>query len=832
VFCREEDANVIPSPGIPLWSEFYRIATPVLPFEIVLRWYPLFLHLLPISCDAVSTRDINIRIKNLETELGHISNLELNIGRLIQEKWAEPEGPTPFPSLTTLRRWDRLLLNRYKPFYLPFCDLCCLCTYGKCDLTGDKRGACGITMPAQQSRIVLIAACIGAATHISHARELLTHLIGEFGRDKKIDPGGNTIEVEAPLTRLICGIKPSTLGELEFVLDYAERQVTALLSATHTGQEGDPIDLESKVLHAGMIDHLGMEVADIAQISAYRLPKAEPETPLVDIGLGVVDTTKPVILIIGHNVLPAVDIMDFMRDHDLDGRIEVTGICCSALDATRYSPKAKIIGPISWQIRYIRSGVPDVIVVDEQCVRTDVLDEARALHIPVIATSGKNCIGLPDRSLDTPEAIVADLVSGKTAGALILDPRRVGEVAVRVAVRVAPIRDMQRTSRPVGELVESAKTCTQCKLCRRACPNDLHIPDAIRSFTRGDPLMLHDLYADCIGCIRCESACPRDISIHSLLMHTVQEESKNERFRMRAGRGAIQDIEIREVGGPIVLGEIPGIVAFVGCANYPSGGHELAEMAMEFANRRYIVCTSGCAAMTIGMYKNEEGKSPYEIFPGNFAAGGLVNVGSCVSNAHISGAAVKIASIFARRNLRGNYEEIADYVHNRVGAVGVAWGAMSQKAAAIAAGFWRLGIPVVVGPHGTKYRRMLLGRSDRTDDWYVYDARSGEKVYIGPVPEHLFVAAETKEEAMVMIAKLCMRPNDTSKGRALKLTHYIDLHRRLFGVMPDDIHLFVRTPSDIPITMKEDIQRLLAGKDWKETIIPDPTLLPWKVRER
>jgi acetyl-CoA decarbonylase/synthase complex subunit alpha len=31
---------------------------------------------------------------------------------------------------------------------------------------------------------------------------------------------------------------------------------------------------------------------------------------------------------------------------------------------SRYSPGAKIIGPISWQIRYVRSGIPDVIVVD------------------------------------------------------------------------------------------------------------------------------------------------------------------------------------------------------------------------------------------------------------------------------------------------------------------------------------------------------------------------------------------------------------------------------------------------------------------------------------
>jgi len=236
--------------------------------------------------------------------------------------------------------------------------------------------------------------------------------------------------------------------------------------------------------------------------------------------------------------------------------------------------------------------------------------------------------------------------------------------------------------------------------------------------------------------------------------------------------------------------------------------------------------------MSIAMHKNEEGKTPYEEFPGAFDAGCLANVGSCVANSHIAGAAIKIASIFAKRNLRGNYEEIADYILNRVGAVGVAWGAMSQKAAAIASGFWRLGIPVVVGPHGAKYRRMLLGRKDRQEDWYVYDARTGNRVYVGPAPEHLFYAAETKEEATVMVAKLCMRPNDTTKGRAIKLTHHIDLHKRLYGTLPDDVELFVRTIADIPITMKDEIMYFLQKKGWKEGTVPDPTLLPRLIRKR
>jgi len=780
----------------------------------------------------LSKKGIKLKIKELKTNTSIIKDLELSVGKIIDETWKEPQGPTPFPSITALREWDMKLLKRYKPFYMPFCDMCCLCTYGKCDLTGDKKGACGINMSSQQSRIVLLACCIGAATHLGHARHMVDRLTEKYGRKHPIDVGGLNVEIEAPIIRLVCGVKPKTLADLEDVLNYGESQLTHLLAVTHTGQESNNLDFESKVLQAGMIDHVALEIADIAQVSAYGFPKADPDAPLVGLGFGAVDIEKPVILVIGHNVVPSVSIIDYLRDNDLAGKVEVCGLCCTAHDMTRYEKRAKIVGPISWQLRFIRSGVPDLIVVDEQCIRCDVLDEAQKIKTPVIATSEKNCSGLPDRTADSVDNIVADLVNRKAIGALILDADKVGEVAAKVANQVAPSRKKFKTLPEIQELIEKAKECKKCNECTRACPNLLPIPEAMSVAGKGDLTKLAELYELCVGCGRCEHACSIGIPIHSFIVKAAEKQMKDEKFLVRSGRGAIQDVEIRNVGSPIVLGEIPGVVALVGCANFPNGGREVADIATEFAKRRYIVVTSGCSAMSAAMHKNEEGKTPYETFSGAFEAGGIVNVGSCVANSHIAGAAVKIASIFAKRNLRGNYEEIADYVCNRVGAVGVAWGAMSQKAAAIASGFWRLGVPVIVGPHGSKYRRLLLGRKENEEDWYVYDARTGDRVYVGPVPEHLFYAAETKEEAMVMIAKLCMRPNDTTKGRAVKLTHYIDLHKRLYGTMPDDIHLFVRNHNDIPITMKDEITKILKEKGWKETRIPDPTLLPRLIRKR
>jgi acetyl-CoA decarbonylase/synthase complex subunit alpha len=775
---------------------------------------------------------MNLKVDEMKTSFGFIKSLELSFDKVVDDTWDEPMGPTPFPSIITLREWDMKLLSRYQPFYLPFCDVCCLCTMGKCDLSEDKRGACGLNMAAQQSRIVLLACCIGAATHVAHARHLVEHLIEKYGRNSPIDVGGLSTDIEAPVTRLVTGIRPQKLKDVEDALNYCEEQVTHLLSSTHTGQEGSNLDFESKVLHAGMVDQVGMEIADLAQISVLGFPKADPEAPLTDLGFGIADVSKPTILVIGHNVPSSVGIIDYLTDKGLVGKVEVVGICCTAHDITRYSSMAKIVGPISWQLRYIRSGLADLIVVDEQCIRADALVEAQKVKAPVIASSSKNCLGLKNRTESSSKDVISDLVEGKVPGVLVLDPDKVGEVAVETVLAVAPKRNKFNVIPDKEEIIAAAKECTGCNECIRACPNNQPIPEAMKAAAEGDLNPLAEILEGCIGCARCDSACPNDFPLHSFMVKAGEGDLRKESFKMRVGRGAIQDVEIREVGGPVVLGEIPGVVALVGCANYPHGGKEVADIAEEFAKRRFIVLTSGCAAMSAAMVKDEEGKTLYEKYPGSFEAGGILNVGSCVSNPHIAGAAIKIASIFAKRKLRANYEEIADYILNRVGAVGVAWGAMSQKAASIASGFWRLGVPVIVGPHGSKYRRMLLGRKDKDEDWYVYDARTGDKVYVGPAPEHLFTTAETKEEAIVLIAKLAMRPNDTTRGRAVKLTHYIDLHKRLFGIMPDDIHLFVRNKADIPITMKDEIVEILKKKGWKEMRIPDPTLLPRLIRKR
>ncbi|MFX1299103.1 MAG: 4Fe-4S dicluster domain-containing protein, partial [Promethearchaeota archaeon] len=488
---------------------------------------------------------------------------------------------------------------------------------------------------------------------------------------------------------------------------------------------------------------------------------------------------------------------------------------------------AKIVGSMSRQLHFIRSGLADVVMVDEQCVNLRTYEQAQLVGAPYIATNEKIMGGLPDRTDDPINDIVEDLVSGKTPGVLILDPIKAGAVATETAIKVRPIRAGKSAVPDEKGCIDMAMNCNGCGNCQRNCPNDLPLVEGVKLAKDGDFSVLGDAFDTCLGCGRCEGDCMKGVSPLTLIMHAGRERIRSETYNCRAGRGPIQDTEIRNVGAPIVLGEIPGIVAIIGCANYAHEIQELYKMAEEFCTRNYIVVVSGCGAMDIGLVKDEEGKTLYDRFPGNFDRGGLVNVGSCVANPHITGAACKVANIFARRPLRGNFEEIADYILNRVGAVGVAWGAMSQKAASIASMANGLGVPAVVGPHAAEYRRLYLGKSYDEENWKVFNARDGSKGHsIGPGPEHLLTTAESIEQAICLVAKLAIRPADNSKGRMIKLSHWIDLERKYKGVQfPNDLEKFVRVEADIPISMKDEIMDYLKEKGWKPKEIVDPTLL-------
>ena len=122
---------------------------------------------------------------------------------------------------------------------------------------------------------------------------------------------------------------------------------------------------------------------------------------------------------------------------------------------------------------------------------------------------------------------------------------------------------------------------------------------------------------------------------------------------------------------------------------------------------------------------------------------------------------------------------------------------------------------------------MYIGRSDDDYSWKVFNARDGTPDHlVGPGPEHLLTTAESIEQAICLVAKMCLRPADNSKGRMIKLSHWIDLERKYKGVaFPNDLEKFIRVEADVPISMKTEILDYLKEKEWTSKDLIDPTLL-------
>ncbi|HHV24561.1 MAG TPA: CO dehydrogenase/acetyl-CoA synthase complex subunit epsilon [Methanosarcina sp.] len=772
-------------------------------------------------------------IEDLESVQITINNI-VGVAKEAAKEELGPMGPTPFPTTAAVRDWSFTLFDRYEPVYTPMCDQCCYCTFGPCNLEGNKRGACGLDMKGQTAREFFLRCITGCACHSAHGRHLLDHIINLFGEEMPINMGASN--VIAPNIQLVTGRQPKTLGDLKPIMEYVEEELGQLLATIHAGQEGAAIDYDNKAMLAGILDHVGMEVSDIAQVTALGFPKSDPDAPLVEVGMGTLDASKPVIIAIGHNVAGVTYIMDYMEDNDLTDKLEIGGLCCTAFDMTRYkredqkAPYAKIVGTISKELKVVRSGIPDVIVIDEQCVRADLVEEGQKLKIPVIASNEKVMYGLPDRTNDDVDAIVEDIKTGKIPGCVMLDYDKLGELVPRIAMEMAPLREGISAIPTDEEMTKLVAKCVACGECAIACPEELDIPDAIQLAKEGDYSALEYIHDLCVGCRRCEQVCNKDVPVLSVIEKAAQKAIAEEKGLVRAGRGQVSDAEIRAEGLNLVMGTTPGIVAIIGCSNYPAGSKDVYNIAEEFLNRNYIVAVSGCSAMDIGMYKDADGKTLYERFPGRFERGNILNTGSCVSNAHISGTAHKVAGIFAGRNLSGNLAEIADYTLNRVGAVGLAWGAYSQKAAAIGTGCNMFGIPAVLGPHSGKYRRALIAKTYDESKWKLYDSRNGSELAIPPSPEFLITTAETWQEACVIIAKNCIRVSDNNMGRSIKLTHWMELSEKYLGVMPEDWWKFVRHEADLPLSKREVLMKKLEAEhgweiDWKKKkIISGPKI--------
>ena len=447
-----------------------------------------------------------------------MKNVQINIGAVVKEaeEWDQEMGPVPKPGVATLRSWDHILANRYKIMYAPADDTCTLCTYGPCDLTGNKKGACGIDQAGACGKIVLIACLMGCCAHAAHGRHLYHWCMDKFG-DMKFDMG-DEILVDSPIYQTIMGSKPKTFKDFNEGLFYVEEEVVQLLAATHTGQEAAFIDFESKALHAGMLDLLGMEICDMLQIVAYDMPRGAADAPIIEIGMGTLDQNKGVLIAYGHNLAAGAEAMIYAENNNLWDKVDIGGVCCTAHDLNRIGTgtgelkvpkdigkKPKVAGAMGWWRKMIRSGVMDCVMVDEQCVFCDVIGDAEKRKIPVIATTDKIMLGLPDRTNDSVDAIVDDLVSFKVPGVAVLDPVKAGEIGIRVAIAVKPKRAEAKAQSLITEaqFKEGIEKCTQCNECAFVCPPHIRISKLIAEAVKGNLQEFSNFYEICVGCGRC-----------------------------------------------------------------------------------------------------------------------------------------------------------------------------------------------------------------------------------------------------------------------------------------------------------------------------------------
>ncbi len=288
-------------------------------------------------------------------------------------------------------------------------------------------------------------------------------------------------------------------------------------------------------------------------------------------------------------------------------------------------------------------------------------------------------------------------------------------------------------------------------------------------------------------------------------------------WRFRVGPPTrLSDVVIRNVGVPVVSGDIPGLVVLLSCPERPEDAEEPAKIAEALLEHGYLVLVPGCLGVALGHHRDEEGRSLYDRYPDT-----LLHTGPCTSAAHLVGACVRVGVIFGKLPIRGRFTRVADYVLNRVGACVVAWVKdPSEHLVSVAYGVTRWGVPVVLGPEPDA-GSLLTDREPR-----VFDARSGEEAE-DPTPEHLRCAVSDWREAAVTAARLCMRPNDTPEARQKKVEAYVELYRELYDELPPDLDRLIRDENDVPLALKSELLERLKESGWTPgSRASDPTLLP------
>jgi len=759
---------------------------------------------------------------DVSTAVRDIRGIEDLVKESVETTWSEnlvnqiKVWLTPFTHASDIAEWDKILLERFPPLYTATVKECQDCFQGPCDLEKGK-GACGINLETFQAKLSLQSACKGLAAHLSTCKELLEHCIKEFGEDRELK-WGKTLVYGLMNVNILISNSPKTLREVREALTYAEGQLSELLSAANVGRESNIISLESKALHAGSVLLFAMELTEWLKFSMFdftwapdkellEIP-AYPE-PITEAGLGSVDRSKPVIVFIGNDFLPAWMAVKYMKDNGLEDKIEVGGIGAVGHDMIRFHEQAKLLISATKANKVLRLGLGDVVVVSDPCCRVDALEEAARTDSKVIATSLNATYGLDDRSLDPVDEIVGDLEKD-TLAVLISDQKKAGEVAVRLVQKMkAKRKDSYLLT--TEEIKGYASKCTDCDACFRACPASLVSGKVLKAAKEGDLTGLADICDKSTYCGKCEDACAEGIPLMDMFLAANPQAIEADNFRMRAGRGAITSNEIRDIA--ITMFSMPSAVAILGCGNYPGAASEVAQMAKEFVESNYSVSVAGCIAQDVASYKDPKtGKTLYETYPALYNPRCLTNCGGCSAQALTSTAPFyKLGYIAFRNPYKSAFAQEADFIYRFAAAV-VIWGPATDLSYAVAAAHARAGIPVIVGPYGSKFKRYLLGNKYDRSKWWMVHGNKGYRKETAPAPEHLLIPVETVDEVIALVPKLSFTLQEMETARQGKFDLYLNAYKKRFGEWPDDWQLFVSKDMELPVTKKPKMLRLLSDE--------------------
>lgn len=720
----------------------------------------------------------------------------------------------PYPHANDMADWDRVLLERYAPLYTNVQTKCGDCYQGPCDLS-KGRGACGIDCDTYQAKLSLLSASKGLASFVSDTRDLLDYCVKKNGIDAEVK-WGKAMTYGYMNVHAFTGENIHSLADANKIISYVEGQLTELITSASHGHDCDVLDLESKVLHSGSMLLVAMDIAEALKWTFFGflwsgdqelLDVKDYPKPYTQVGLGSVDTAKPVVVFVGNDFIPAYEAVQFIKENKLEDKIEVGGVGAAGHDMIRFYEPAKLLVTPVKLTKLLRLGIVDVLVVSDSCCKVNILEEAAKTDTRVIVTSFKQSFGLKERSFDPIDDLVKDLTEASTA-VLVFDKEKAGELAVKAAQKVKGKRK-ESYLLSVDQMKKHASRCDGCDACFRACPNRIISSKVILPAKDGDFSRLADLCDSSLFCGKCETACPQNIPVMDMILASSSEKIKEDTVRMRAGRGFISQLEVRDIA--ITGFNLPGVVNITGCGNYGGSDKDVAWLTNEFVNSNYAVTVTGCAAQDAARHFNEKTKKfLFEQFPSLYNPRCLANIGGCSSHGMpMSSPTYKLGYIGYRCPYRATFEMLADFMI-KWPAILILWGPATDIMYTIAAAHARSSIKVIVGPNGSNFKRFLMGNKYDRSKWWSLHGFKNYKKEIEPLPEHLICPVETKEEAVTQAYKLCLTFQEFETTRMTKFDLWLSAYKKWFGnTLPDDWHLFVKRDVELPATKKAKLLRLL-----------------------